>query len=135
MKHLQVLQNKIMRIQTGDDVGIRIRVLLDKSRQLSVQQMVAYQTAVQVYNISRNMEPRYHYDRLFGPVDSGSSIQTRQGNQKRVNFNLSLARGSFFYQGSRIWAALPWNIRSVQNTKIFKRKCRKWIIRNININP
>ena len=58
----------------------------------------------------------------------------RQPNQ-RVNFKLSLARGSFFYQSSRIWTALPESTRQCQNLYGFKKECKKWVSLNIKINP
>ena len=60
MRRLQVLQNKTMRLETNVDYRTPTAELLLKTGKLSVHQMVAYTTAVQVYNISRHQEPRYH---------------------------------------------------------------------------
>ena len=65
MKRLQVLQNKVMRLETSLDYKTPTSELLNRTKKLSVHQLVAYTTAVQVYNIYRNQEPRYHYNRLF----------------------------------------------------------------------
>jgi hypothetical protein len=99
-RRLQVLQNKTMRIQTNDGYRTPTTLLLQKTRQLSIHQMVAYHSAVQVYNIAKNKEPKYHYNRLFGANENQHQADTRQ-NHLQVNFQLSLARGS------KIWAALP----------------------------
>ena len=134
MKRLQVLHNKTMRIQTNDGWRTPTRLLLQKTRQLSIHQMVAYHSAVQVYNIAKNKEPKYHHTRLFGNTGDIIQPETRQPNQ-RVNFKLSLARGSFFYQSSRIWTALPESTRQCQNLYGFKKECKKWVSLNIKINP
>ena len=130
MKRLQVLQNKTMRLQTNMDYRTPTSELLIKTGKLSVHQMVAYTTAVQVYNISRNQEPRYHYDRLFTGIQD---FQTRGGDQKRVEFSLSLGRASFFYQGARMWGSLPGIVKNAGNVGIFKKMCKTWIKTNIKI--
>ena len=135
MKQLQVLQNKTMRIQTKDDYRTPTSILLKKTNQLSIHQMVAYYTAVQVYNIFNTKEPKYHYHRLFGSSEEENPPESRSRNHRRVDFKLSLARGSFFYQGSRLWAAIPQNLKNIQNQQVFKKECKKWISRNIKVNP
>ena len=94
--------------------------------------MVAYTTAVQVYNISRQHEPRYHYNRLFTGVEDP---HTRGGAQKHVDFSLSLGRASFFYQGARLWGCLPGNIKNAGNVENFKKMCKSWIKTNIKVKP
>ena len=81
MKRLQVLQNKTMRLETNLDFQTPTSDLLKQTGKLSVHQMVAYSTSVQMYNISRTYEPSYHYERLFtGQRDS----LTRGGADRRV---------------------------------------------------
>ena len=135
MKQLQVLQNKTMRLQTRDDIRTPTSTLLKKTRQLSIHQMVAHHTSVQVYNIAKHREPKYHYNRLFGTAEERNQAGDNYRNQPKVYFKLALARGSFFYQGSKMWAALPQNIKNIQNLNGFKKECKKWITSNIKINP
>ena len=132
MKRLQVLQNKTMRLETNMEYRTPTTELLARTRKLSVHQMVAYTTAVQVYNISRQQEPRYHYDRLFTGVEDAL---TRGGAQKHVDFSLSLGRASFFYQGARIWGSLPGNVKDAGNVTTFKKMCKTWIKANIKVKP
>ena len=132
MKRLQVLQNKTMRLETNLEYRTPTTELLARTGKLSVHQMVAYTTAVQVYNISRKQEPRYHYDRLFTGIED---FQTRAGAQKHVDFSLSLGRASFFYQGARMWGSLPGNVINAGNVAIFKKMCKTWIKSNIKVKP
>ena len=132
MMRLQVMQNKTMRLETNLGYRTPTTELLSRTRKLSVHQMVAYSTAVQMFNISRTKEPKYHYDRLF---DGQDDFLTRGGAGKRVEMKLSLGRSSFFYQGSRIWAALPGYLKSATNANYFKKTCKKWIKANIKIKP
>ena len=132
MKRLQVLQNKTMRLETNLEYRTPTTELLARTGKLSVHQMVAYTTAVQVYKISRKQEPRYHYeyDRI-GIED----FQMRAGAQKHVDFSLSLGRASFFYQGARMWGSLPGNVINAGNVAIFKKMCKTWIKSNIKVKP
>ena len=134
MNRLQVLQNKVMRIQTSDSFRTPTSTLLQKTRQLSIHQMVAYHTAVQTYNIEKNRAPRYHFERLFGSQTDHNPPETRHGHH-RVEFKLSLTRGSFFYQASRVWAALPTQIKLSRNLCGFKKKSKEWISMNIKVKP
>ena len=122
VRKLQVLQNKTMRLETNLDFGTPTKELLARTGKLSVHQMIAYSTAVQMYNIKRTEEPKYHHDRLF----SGAN---------RVEFKLSLARASFFYQGARIWAALPGTMKTAPKVGNFKKQCKQWIKSNIHLKP
>ena len=132
MNRLQVLQNKTMRLEANLDFRTPTTQLLAQTGKLSVHQMVAYSTAVQMYNISRTHEPRYHFQRLF-TEDQGFPI--RGGAERRVDFDLSLARSSFFYQGARLWGALPGSIKNAHNVGHFKKKCKVWIKLNISTKP
>ena len=111
-----------------------ISTLLKECNQLSVHQLIVYHTACQVYKISTTKLPKYHYNRLFYEDHEKSDLaNTRSSdiNLKRVEFKLSLARGSFFYQGSRIWSNLPLYIRNSSNLRKFKSNCKKWIQTNV----
>ena len=133
MHRLQVLQNKVMRIQTADTFRTPTSTLLQKTKQLSIHQMVAYYTSVQVYNIEKNKAPKYHHDRLFGNLAEQVPPDARHGSQNRVEFKLSLARGSFFYQGSQIWAAIPNQIKMSRNLCGFKKEVKQWISLSIKM--
>ena len=132
LKRLQVLQNKTMRMETDMDYKTPTAELLRRTRKLSVHQMIAYSTAVQVFNISRNYEPKYHYERLFRPTQD---IETRSLHINRVNYRLSLGRASFFHQGTRLWTALPGNLKECRTVGCFKRLCKAWVKENIKIKP
>ena len=135
MKKLQVLQNKTMRLETNQGYRTPTKELLTRTGKLSVHQMVAHSTAVQVYNIRRTQEPKYHYQRLFtGQEDTGGTRGGGDG-ERRVEFKLSLGRASFFYQGARIWGALPGFLKTATNVGYFKKTCKKWIKNNINVKP
>ena len=111
--------------------------LLEKTNQLSIHQLVAYHSACQVYNISNNQVPKYHYQRLFETTNETGAVETRSRSnlESRVDFKSSLARGSFFYQSSRIWNALPRSAKTASNIGAFKKQVRTWSRVNISVRP
>ena len=130
---------------SGPDYETPIAILLETCNQLSVHQLIAYHTACQMFTIYTSKLPEYHYNRLFyeehlmqdrenqGPP--GENTRDSETNSKRIDFRLSLSRGSFFYQGSRIWNLLPPHVRNSNKLETFKPSCRKWILQHIKIRP
>ena len=114
LRKLQVLHNKCMRLQTGKDRNTSCTTLLSLTNSLSVHQMIAHKSAIQVYNVSKNEAPKYHFRRLFPSNRSQDNQETRSTSNldTRVEFSRTIGRGSFFYQGSRLWSALSLNINS-----------------------
>ena len=137
MRKMQVLQNSVMRIMSRGRYDTPTSTLLESTNQLSIHQLVAYHSANQIYNIQRNQFPKYHYNRLFGAMGQGGDMETRSrmNIESRVDFRTSLARGSFFYQGSRVWNALPATIKTSRNIESFKKQTRAWTKTNISIRP
>ena len=109
--------------------------LLSSTGSLSVHQLGAYLTLAQVFKIRETKQPEYHFRRLFGENASILNMRSSDFPQSRINFNLSLSRGSFFYQGSRLWTALPGNIKMLTKLESFKKKCKQWIKNNVKIKP
>ena len=85
-----------------------------------------------MYKVSTTRQPTYHYARLF---ENQEPIITRTNVGKRVEFNLSLARTSFFYQSSRIWSELPYPIKTARSLETFKQAMKIWVKTNIMIKP
>ena len=117
LRKLQVLQNKCMRLVTSSEYRTPTEHLLRATGSLSVHQRTAQLTLAQVHTISRFKKPTYHYNRLFGHAGPTNQPDTRLARQgiNRIEFRLSLARASFFYQASRLWSALPDEIRNTEN--------------------
>ena len=133
MRKLQVIQNKAMRLQKWMPRETPVNTLLMMTKELSVHQLVAYHTGVHMYKVSTTRLPTYHYARLFEIQEP--NINTRSHTEKRVEFNLSLARTSFFYQSARIWSELPHPIKTAKSLETFKRAMKIWVKTNIKIKP
>ena len=134
IRKLQVLQNKCLRIVSNSDYSTPTKTLLQKTRCLSVHQQIAQLSLSQVYNISKTRSPAYHYQRLFTPSNNPHP-GARSFGANRIDFKLSLARSHFFYQSSRLWAAIPESIKSSRNKTIFKKRCKAWVQSNVLVKP
>ena len=105
VRKLQILQNKVMRLESKCDIYTPTVTLLDKTKSLSVHQMFAMYTLTQTYKVMSTQQPKYHYTRLVRDIQVGP--ETRSERDRLVEFELSVSKGSFFSQSSRFWAALP----------------------------
>ena len=95
LRKLQVLQNSVMRVKTSSRYDESVTSLPGKTKQLNIQQMIAYYTLNQVHNIGKHRAPTYHHICLFGG-GAALNINTRStaNFESRVEFDTSLARGS-----------------------------------------
>ena len=138
IRKLQILQNKTLRLLTRADRMTPTITLTNMARSLSVHQLGAFHIAAQVFKIYLSKKPDYHHSRLFNnpQLNQDQVIVRSQNNlQTRVNFNLSTCRGSFFYQGAKLWSALPMNVKNSRNAEQFSRRCKAWIRSNIRVKP
>ena len=125
-RRLQVLQKKCLRFITNSDYKTPTKELLDKTNTLSVHQEIAHLSLSQVYNIHETKLPAYHYRRLFESRDN--EVRNRPGHDLSVN-------RIEFYQSSRLWTALPDQVKSSESKHSFKKKCKTWIKNNILVKP
>ena len=131
MRKLQVLQNKTLRLISGLGYDASTKSLVESCNTLSVHQLVVYHTACQTYKIRGTKYPVYHYDRLFSKINHKS--RNSRNEISRIEFKLSLARSSFFYQAPQVWNSLPGYVKSAKSLGIFKKKCKKWIKNNVTV--
>ena len=134
MRRLQVLQNRSMRVHKQMPRDTPTTALLNQCQELSVHQLVAYHSGLQAYKVFTTQQPTYHYNRLFGDLTS-TRTRSNTNHESRIDFKLSLARTSFFYQSSRIWSQLPYSIKTAKSLETFKRAMKNWVKQNISIKP
>ena len=134
-RQLQTLQNKVMRMQTRLPKETPTVHLLQASGQLSVQQLTAYHSLLQVYKAKMFKQPEYIYSRLFpngNIVDEEARVsRSLRNNLIRIDVDLAITRNAFFYRSSRLWNAIPMDIRNSVSIKSFKVGVKKWIRENI----
>ena len=116
---LQVLQNKAAQIVTRSPPRSVRKPMFDKLDWLSVNQLIAYHTLLQIYKIRSTREPEYMSEILRKDNRNGHIVVT--------NTELTLAKKSFSFRGSQLWNSLPDNIRNSLKIGIFKKSCKKWV--------
>ena len=108
-RKLQVLQNKVLRMKTGNYVmNAPTNDLLDATGDLSVHQLGAHHTIVTAHRTIRTGQPKYLADKLVlrTPIS--------------VNCDLTV-----IYRAAKLWNLLPSTIRDIQKPEVFKVNVQK----------
>ena len=128
MRKLQVLQNSTLRLILKKKYDTPTVELLSEAKNLSVNQLVAYNMLSQVYKVKETQQPSYHYDRFFGHHASRDQNITRLTS---ISFKLCQGRGSFFHLAASLWNSSSPLVRNSVNLPRFKTNARKWVLANI----
>ena len=90
---------------------------------LSVQQLIAYHTLINVYKIRTSREPEYLADMLLRENYRGKITLSKS--------KLSLYRSSFVFRGEDLWNKLPVSLRTVLKISQFKKGLKVWVVDNV----
>ena len=132
-RQIQVLQNRVMKLQTGMRAGTPTTTLLKLTKSLSVQQMIAFQTLIMVHKVVYNSRPAYLADRLKLIVDG--ALERNRGKLIQVNRKLSTSKAGFIYRGSKLFNCLPELLRIEPDLKKFRVGARSWVMETIKARP
>ena len=132
---LQMIQNRIMRLICRRGRRHPIRELLKETDWLSVRQLVAYHSLVQIRKILTQKKPIYLYNRLVGNNRLPYARRIAPGRDTVIisEPRLRLTESSWRWRSSRLWMSLPEDVRNIQEIKGFKLKLRIWIRSNVEI--
>ena len=137
-RKLQVLQNKVLRIQTGTkDRNEPTKTLLEKAKQLSVHQLGAFHSVQLLFKVVTTKQPKYLADilSLRQPDDGRNVFAHRRLNTIQVTCNLSLSRSGFCFRSAKLWNLLPSEMKNERNLNKFKPQLMDWIKENIPYKP
>ena len=93
--------------------------MYDKLDWLTVNQLIAYHTLIQVYKIRSSGEPEYLHNIL--------KHDNRAGHIVIPVTDLTLAMKSFTFRGAKLWNSLPTHVRCCSKVGMFKKQCRKLV--------
>ena len=116
---LQVLQNRAAQIVTRSPPRAARDPMFDKLDWLSLNQLIAYHTLMQVFKIRNSGEPEY-LSRIL-------RNDNRNGRILIPNSDLSLAKRSFCFRGAQLWNTVPASIRNSPKIGVFKINTKKWV--------
>ena len=134
---LQVLQNKVLKLQTGLPNDCPTIELMKETGSFSVHQLMAFHTLVQVHKIVINQKPKYLAEKLKLKTseNNGKIFPHKHSNKINVNCELSLSRAAFVHRGAQIFNSLPLPLRSCKNSDLFKKEATAWVKTHISIKP
>ena len=136
MKRLQVLQNKTLRLKIHGNRYMSTKDLVAKSGELSVNQLIAYHTLLQIHKTILSQQPEYIYKNINIKVPGQNQpFPLRQAYTLNTNRNLSISRAGFMHRGCHIWNMLPLQLRKCDKTPTFKTQVKKWVQNFIPIRP
>jgi hypothetical protein len=115
----QVLQNKAAQLVTRSPPRTHRDTMYNSLGWLTVNQIIAYHTALTVYRIRQSSEPEYLAEQL--------QFDNRNSRVIVPNFKLGLAQRSFCLRGADTWNSLPLNVRQTRKIGHFKGELRKWV--------
>ena len=131
---LQVIVNKVLRSLTGLARDTPISVLCSSCGQLSRHQRVALFTLTSIHKALSNKEPAHSYRTLHSVPNPGQPVRL-QTNCNRVDYDLSISRGSYYYRGSRLYNQIPSSLANMQIQAVFKTDAKQWVKSHIPLLP
>ena len=130
---LQVLVNKVLRSLTSLPRDTPVSILTDRSGQLSVHQRVALSTVTSIYKALTTKEPHNMFKTL--ELQPNQRTPRHQTNCRKVDYNLSISRGSFMYRGSKLYNQLPQELVTKTKLSEFKKGAKEWVKARIPLQP
>ena len=127
VKILQVLQNKAARFVTKLDIFTSQDKLLKQCGWLSVKQLIAYHSMVQVFKVKSSKKPVFLHEiasKSFGYPTRASTSGSLVDNKKTTN---EISKDAFLFRSTKLWNILLPSIRKEINILKFKYQLREWV--------
>ena len=130
IKAVQVMQNKAARCITKNGWYTATRSLLLQCNWLSINQLIFFHTALQVWKVRTSQSPVY----IQSKFQLSKTRSANQGNLMIPVPETALRSNSFMVKSATTWNALPPDIRNIEKLQIFKKKLKQWTKTNIDID-
>ena len=132
LKKLQKIQNDAVRFifnMKGEQKWEAITPYLKRLHFLPVRYRIKFKIALIVFKCINNIAPKYLCSLV--KLRSTNKYSVRLDNDFYIldtitRTNTKRAEGAFSYQAPRIWNELPYNLRSVSELSVFKRKLKTY---------
>ena len=131
---LQVLQNNLNRLLLNARYDTPTEELLEKSRSLSVQQMIAFQTAVLGFKIMKARKPSYITQRMQRK-EIRLNLREDLGKLVVPRRKLGITREGFICRAIALLNSLGEDLRNEDKLERFKVGLRKWVKIHIPTRP
>ena len=135
-RQLQVLQNQVLRLQTGLGWEAPTSQLVSEGKVMSVQQLTAYHTLMTVFKAVRLKKPSYLAEKFkLRQPNEFETFPHRQTNTIKARAGLTILLGGIVYRGAKLWNLMSQDLRNEEKLMKFKHMVKKWIYRNVPIKP
>ena len=127
----------MLKLQTGLPRDFPTSDLLKETKELSVHQLIAYYTLLQVHKTVVNKKPAYISEKfvLRNPQEGVVLPHSQFSTIAPINRQLNLSRAGFIFRGAQLFNMLPMELRICRKYQHFKAEVRKWTQSNISIKP
>merc|ERR1711954_55971 len=105
---------------TGDNLRTPTTILLQKTNNPSVQQMIAYQTLVMTYKILQTSKPAYLSNKIMFNHNTGFTTRGGTYQLKKVNYKLNQCKEGFVNRAITLFNRLDEHIKSAEDLQVFK---------------
>ena len=133
LKSLQKVQSRVARIVAGQNRSISSSEALLHCGWLSVRQLSAYHTLLQVRNVLKNKTPCH----LFKMFDQNYTYVTRQASSGAIKCSrkveLDIVKSSFRGRAVELYNNLPEDIRTLESSDAFKEKVKAWVRQTVSV--
>ena len=131
---LQVLQNNLNRLLLNARYDTPTEELLEKSGSLSVQQMIAFQTAVLGFKIMKARKPSYISQRMQRK-EIRLNLREDLGKLVVQRRKLGITREGFICRAITLLNSLGEDLRNEDKLERFKVGLKRWVKTNIPTKP
>ena len=130
---LQTLQNKMIRVifSINKKKHINMQHLREKMKMMSVNQMNAYHTLLEAYNIICNCSSEQIQKKWANKNVSKHFFRSESKNDQRVPEKPAKKCIGFSYHGAKLFNLLPGDIKEAKNSKTFKTLIKEWIWKTV----
>ena len=128
LSKLQKAQNRAMRVILQCNKYTKVEHMLQTLQFMSIRQRLHYNVCTFIFKVVNNMLPEQLKDQLE-LVGSKNERQTRQTGEIIIRFRRTRsAQKSMFYEGVKIYNALPAKIKRCEKLEMFKRMLKEHIL-------
>ena len=131
---LQVMQNNLNRLLLNARYDTPTEELLRRTGSLSIQQMIAFQTAVLCFKIMKAKKPSYIAQRLQRK-EVGMNLRDDIGKLMVPRRKLGISREGFICRATMLLNSLDEDLRNEGKLERFKVGLKKWVKTNIPTKP
>ena len=129
MQRIQTLQNQLIKVLAHKHYRYPTNVLHNEFNFLKVKDIANQEILTFVHNYFANKLPPV-FDNYFVTYATCHDRNTRSGSTqiKPPRFNTKIADLSIKYMGAKIWNELSNDLKSISNSKMFRRQYKNLIL-------